>query len=101
MMATQRLEHDIDPTEQTSPSSPFLPEVIGAIRDARRNVANARMAVFEDECFRIGEMVRVLPINRILLIDALQDIAVANGLVHAHGEGLVQLMIVAGLRGGA
>ena len=76
-------------------------KVNAAIRDARRNVANARWHAFEDECFRIGELVYVLPVDRILMIDMLQDIAEANGLIRAHGVGLVQSVIVAGLRGAA
>ena len=75
--------------------------VTAAIRDARRNVANARWHAFEDECFRIGELVYVLPVDRIVMIDMLQDIAEANGLIRAHGVGLVQSVIVAGLRGGS
>lgn len=68
-------------------------------RDAQCNIANARLRAFEDECYRIGEAIHGTTDRRIEIIDFLQNVAEANGLIRAHGEGLIHLMIVAGLRG--
>ena len=78
----------------------LAPEMIAAMRDARRNVANARMWAFEDECFRLGEVARSHPTDRVVLLDFLIDVATANGLIIVHGSGLIELMAVAGLKAG-
>ena len=82
------------------PKQPRTFDLDVAKRDIQCNVANARIWAFEDECARLGEMVHGEPVDRIQMIDFLQSVAEANGLVRAHGDGLIQLMIVTGLRGG-
>jgi hypothetical protein len=75
-----------------------LPALEAVKRDVQRNIANARLRAFEDACFSVGE-VQGVGDRRIEIIDFLQNVAEANGLIRAHGEGLIHLMIVAGLRG--
>ncbi|QDM27517.1 hypothetical protein FNL56_16350 [Tardiphaga sp. vice304] len=76
------------------------PDFNAAKQDAQRNIANARIWAFEDECKRLGAMLAYERTRQTEICDFLYTVAEANGLVIAHGDGLIHKMIVAGLEGG-
>ena len=77
------------------------PDFNAAKQDAQRNIANARIWAFEDESARLGAMLAFAPERQTEICDFLYSVAEANGLVIAHGDGLIHKIIVAGLRGEA
>lgn len=76
-------------------------DITAAMRLARINVALARLRAFEDECFRLGELIYDDAVRRREIVDFLEDLATANGLIAVEGPGLIHNMIAAGVRGGA
>jgi hypothetical protein len=70
--------------------------VTAAIRDARRNVALAKLSQFELEATLLGGMAQCNPHRRRDVVDSLYDIATANDLLSTHGSTIEEL-IVAGL----
>jgi hypothetical protein len=75
------------------------PMIEAAKIDAQRNVALARLRAFEDECFLLGELACRYDCKPDIS-DFLYRVAEANGLAVAHGDGLIHMIMVAGLRGG-
>ena len=78
-----------------------FPDITAALQIAQRTIANARLAAFEDACFVLGELINEDAYRRRQIVDRLQDVADANGLTAAHGDGLIHMMIAAGVRGAA
>ena len=72
-------------------------DVAGAIRDARRNVAIAKLSQFEQECLNLGGLVQRNPHCKPQVVDCLYDIATANSLLTAHGGALIEDLIAVGL----
>ena len=71
-----------------------------AFRLAQSNVANARWWSYEDECFRLAAIIHGDAVRKSAIIEFMHDLAAANGLIAAHGEGLVHQVICAALREG-
>jgi hypothetical protein len=69
--------------------------------DVRRAIANAKMAEFENQAYRIGDIVSTRLLCRAAAGDVLLDAAVANGLVAEHGDDTIQAIIAEGLDCGA
>ena len=76
-------------------------DIESAMRLARSNVANARWWTYQDECFRLASIIYDDAARRRCVVDFLEDLATANGLIAAHGEGIVHQVICAALRGDA
>lgn len=72
-------------------------DITAAMRDARRNVANAKLSRFEEEAFNLGSMAQRNPHCKRELVDCLYDIAVANSLLSTHGGALIEDLIAVGL----
>lgn len=73
--------------------------ITAAMRDARRNVALARLSQFELESLRLGGMVQRNLHRKQEIVDFLYDLATANSLLRVHGGGLVEDLIAAGFEG--
>ncbi|ANW02257.1 hypothetical protein LMTR13_20875 [Bradyrhizobium icense] len=81
------------------------------MRDARRNVAIAKLSQFEIEAALLGGMARQFEIEAALLggmaqrnphrkrevVDCLYEIATANSLLSAHGGALIEDLIAVGM----
>lgn len=80
---------------------PETDDVTAAMRDARRNVAIAKLSQFEAECDHLGAMAERNPNRKREIVDCLSDIALANGLATTHGELLIEDIIAAALSGAA
>jgi len=65
--------------------------------DVRRAVAIAKIAEFENQAHRLGNIIAMGLLTRRIAADLLQDVAVSNGLVDAHGGDLIQSIISDGL----
>jgi len=65
---------------------PESDDVTAAMREARRNVAVAKLSQFETECDYLGAMAARNPQRKPEIVDCLHDIAIANGLSATHGE---------------
>jgi hypothetical protein len=65
--------------------------------DVRRAVAIAKIAEFENQAYRLGNVIALDLINRRVAADLLLSVAVSNGLVDAHGADLIQSIISDGL----
>lgn len=72
-------------------------DVTAAIRDARRNVAVAKLSQFEIEAALLGGMAERNPHRKREVVDCLYDIATANDLLSTHGGALIEDLIVVGL----
>lgn len=80
---------------------PKLPDPVEqAMIEGQRNVALARLRAFEDESFLLGELACRYDCKP-AVADFLYRVAEANGLVCAHGDGLIHTIMAASLRGGA
>jgi hypothetical protein len=71
-------------------------DITAAMRDARRNVALAKLSQFETECLHLGAMASRNPRRKLEMVDCLYDIALANGLSTTHGGALIEDLIAAG-----
>lgn len=78
-----------------------LDDLPAAFRAAQCNVANARWMAYQDECFRVAALIHGDDARKRAVVEFMEELAVANGLVFAHGEGLVHQVICAALRGDA
>jgi hypothetical protein len=72
-------------------------DISAAMRDARRNVAIAKMSQFEIEAAVLGGMTQGNPHLQQMVVDCLYEIAVANSLLSAHGGALIEDLIAVGL----
>lgn len=77
---------------------PETDDITAAMRDARRNVAIAKLSQFETECDCLGAMAERNPRRKQEIVDCLHDIAMANSLTSTHGAALIEDMIAAALR---
>ena len=68
------------------------------LRSAARAVALAKLNEWRRQCDRLAGLVRQGVIDKAEAIDALADIAAANGLVVAHGEALIQSALAEAFR---
>jgi hypothetical protein len=73
-------------------------DVTAAMRDARRNVALAKLSQFETECLHLGAIASRNPHRKQEVVDCLYDISVSNQLAQTHGGGLIEGLIAAGFR---
>jgi hypothetical protein len=71
-------------------------DATAAMRDARRNVALAKLSQFETECVHLGAIASRNPHRKQELVDCLYDVSVANKLASIHGGGLIEELIAAG-----
>lgn len=69
-----------------------------AFRLAQSNVANARWWSYQDECFRLAAIIRGDDARKRAIVEFMHDLATSNGLVVAHGEGIIHQVISAALR---
>jgi hypothetical protein len=72
-------------------------DVTAAMRDARRNVAIAKLSQFEIEAGLLGGMAQRNPHRKQEVVDCLYDIATANSLLTTHGGALIEDLIAVGL----
>jgi hypothetical protein len=64
--------------------------------DATRAIATAKLAEFERQASRVGEIVSTGRLDRARAADVLREAAVSNGLVCEHGDDAVQALIARG-----
>jgi len=76
---------------------PDVDDVTLALRNARRNVAIAKLSQFETECMDLGSIAALHPHRRREVVDCLYDIATANSLLSTHGGALIEDLIACGL----
>lgn len=72
-------------------------DVTAAMRDARRNVAIAKLSQLEIEAALLGGMAQRNPHRKREVVDCLYDIATANDLLSTHGGALIEDLIAVGL----
>jgi hypothetical protein len=77
------------------------PDIIALLLDVKRSIATAKMAEFERQACRVGDIISRGLLGRAMAADMLLDAAVTNGLVSEHGEDLVQALIAKGFGSGA
>jgi hypothetical protein len=65
----------------------------GELREAWRAVANAKLAEYRRQCWRLAGLAAQGTIARTDAVDALWEIATAHALVRALGEDHVELII--------
>ena len=71
---------------------------LNALRlDVRQAVAIAKIAEFENQSYRLGNVIATGLLNRTTAADLLIDVAESNGLVREHGDDFIQSIIVSGL----
>jgi hypothetical protein len=63
------------------------------LREAWRAVANAKLAEFRRQCWRLSLLVRRGNINKTAAVDRLWEIAIAQALVRALGEDRIEAII--------
>lgn len=77
------------------------PNIQAVLLDVKRTIATAKIAEFENQCYRLGDIVRIKLLSRPIAADILRDAAVSNGLVREHGDQVIQAILAEGLgRGG-
>jgi hypothetical protein len=62
---------------------------------AKREVALAKLMVWNRECHRLARLAAEGVVDRVDAADCLYDIAVGNGLVDAHGDNFIAGMLAA------
>ena len=72
-------------------------DVTAAMRDARRNVAIAKLSRFEEEAIILGAMARRNPHRKREIVDCLYDTAANNGLLRIQGGAIIEDLIAVGL----
>jgi len=65
-------------------------------QDVKRAIANAKLAEFKRQAFRVGDIVLKGLLGRAIAADMLFDSAVSNGLVSEHGEDIIQALVAKG-----
>jgi len=61
--------------------------------EAWRAVANAKLAEYRRQCWRLGMLVRQDVVNETAAVDRLWEIAIAHALVRALGEDRIQAIL--------
>lgn len=77
------------------------PHISALLLDVKRVIATAKIAEFERQAFRVGEIVSTGLLGRARAADVLLDAAISNGLVREHGDDTVQALIARGFGNGA
>ena len=72
------------------------PDIIALLLDVKRAIATAKMAEFERQAYRVGDLVSTGLLGPALAADVLLDAAVSNGLVSDQGDDTVQTLIARG-----
>lgn len=76
------------------------PDVSALLVDIKSTIATAKIAEFENQAYRLGEIVKLRLISRPVAGDVLYQAALSNGLVREHGEDFIQLLMSEGLNCG-
>ena len=66
-----------------------------------RAIATAKLAEFQRQSSRVGDIVSTGLLGRAMAADLLLDVAISNGLVCEHGDDIVQALIARGFGRGA
>jgi hypothetical protein len=74
------------------------PDFTALSRYVKRSIATAKIAELERQSNRLGDIVSVHLLSPAVAADILLDAAVANGLVHEHGDYEIQQIIASGLQ---
>lgn len=77
------------------------PDISVLLLKVKRAIATARMAEFERQAYRVGDMVSTGLLGRTIAADLLLDAAISNGLVSEHGDDIVQALIAKGFGNGS
>ena len=77
------------------------PDISVLLFEVKRAIATAKMAEFERQADRIGDIVSAGLLGPALAADVLLDAAASNGLVCEHGDDIVQALIAKGFGRGA
>jgi hypothetical protein len=77
------------------------PDVRAMLLEVKRAIATSKLAEFERQAYRIGDIVSTGLLGRTMAADVLLDAAVSNGLVFEHGDDIVQALIAKGFGSGA
>ena len=77
------------------------PDITALLLEVTRAIATAKMAEFERQAYRVGNIVSTGLLGRAMAADVLLDAAVSNGLVREHGDDTVQTIIARGFGSGA
>jgi hypothetical protein len=64
-----------------------------ALLEAWRAVANAKLAEYRRQCWRVAHLVRQGTVDKTAAIDALHTIAVAHALIRSLGEDRIQAIL--------
>lgn len=72
------------------------PDISALLLDVKRAIATAKIAEFERQASRVGDIVSTGLIGRAMAADALFDAAITNGLVCEHGDDTLQAIIARG-----
>jgi hypothetical protein len=73
------------------------PNIKAVLADVKRTIAAAKIAEFENQCYRLGDIIKTGLLSPPWAADILLDAAVANGLVHEHGGDVIQQIMAEGL----
>jgi len=73
------------------------PTIQAVLQDVRRTIATAKIAEFENQCYRLGDIIKTKLISPPIAADILLDAAVSNGLVDEHGDDIIQQIMAEGL----
>jgi hypothetical protein len=65
--------------------------------EVRRAIATAEIAEFENQAYRLGQIIATGLLGRAPAADLLLDVATANGLVRVQGDDVIQSIIADGL----
>jgi hypothetical protein len=65
--------------------------------DVRQAVAIAKIAEFENQAYRLGNVIASDLLDKKNAADLLLSVAESNGLVREHGDDIIQSIIVSGL----
>jgi hypothetical protein len=73
------------------------PNIQAVLLDVKRTIATAKIAEFENQCYRLGDIVKIKLLSPPIAADILLDAAIASGLVHEHGDDVIQQIMAEGL----
>jgi hypothetical protein len=79
----------------------YEPDLSALLFDVKRAIATAKIAEFENQAHRIGDIVSIGLLGRSVAADVLLDAAVNNGLVSEHGVDIIQALIAEGFESAA
>jgi hypothetical protein len=73
------------------------PDIGALLLDVRRSIATAKICEFENQAYRLGDIVSVKLLTRAAAADVLFYAADGNGLRFEHGDDVIQEIIARGL----